>query len=91
MYDATISARELPIGLVGARRFVGGALGDLRAVSRALLILPEIAHTLREIRADVRSLDSEVKQMRESVGTLETQVADVRRALRPLSRLRDRA
>jgi len=81
---------DLPAGIAGAQRFLGGAIGELGAISRSLAILPEIARTLHEIRGDVRSLDAEVTRMREAVERIEAEVGDVRRTVRPLSRIRDR-
>jgi uncharacterized protein YoxC len=85
-------------------RLVLGALGDLRSVAESVRVLPEVARSLSAIEASVDSMDREVRLMRQGVDRLDTDVIkvvegvdplddkleDLRRTLRPLSRMSGR-
>jgi uncharacterized protein YoxC len=82
-------------------RLVVGALGDLRSIAESVRVLPEVARSLNAIEASVDSMDREVRLMRQGVDRLDTDVIkvvegvdpldekldDLRRTLRPLSRM----
>lgn len=85
-------------------RLVVGALGDLRSIAESVRVLPEVARSLNAIEASVDSMDREVRLMRQGVDRLDTDVIkvvegvdpldekldDLRRTLRPLSRVSGR-
>ncbi len=75
---------------------LGGALDDLRSIAGGMRYLPELARLLAEIDNGVRSLDAEVRRMREAVesmggdvGELHPRLDDLQRSI-PLNRLRRR-
>ena len=82
-------------------RLVLGALEDLRTVAESVRVLPEVARSLNAIEASVDSMDREVRLMRQGVDRLDSDVLkvvdgvdpldekldEVRRTLRPLSRM----
>lgn len=85
-------------------RVVLGALTDLRTVAESVRVLPEVARSLNAIEASVDSMDREVRLMRQGVDRLDDDVIkvvdgvdpldekldDLRRTLRPLSRVNHR-
>ena len=82
-------------------RLVLGALEDLRTVAESVRVLPEVARSLSAIEESVDSMDREVRLMRQGVDRLDGDVMkvvdgvdpldekldDLRRTLRPLSRM----
>jgi uncharacterized protein YoxC len=82
-------------------RLVLGAFDDLRSIAASARVLPEVARSLGVIEASVESMDREVKLMRQAVervdedvigvidavDPLDQKLEEVRRTLRPVSRV----
>jgi uncharacterized protein YoxC len=104
--DAEIEpARGWAVDAMGyVPRLALGALGDLRSIAESVRVLPEVARSLIAIEASVDSMDREVRLMRQGVDRLDSDVIkvvegvdpldekldDLRRTLRPLSRVSGR-
>ena len=79
--DERAVERRLPLDPLQIPRLLGGMLTEIRAIADGMTVLPRLADTLDQIRAQVDSLDVEVRKMRASVESMGGDVSEVQRGI----------